>query len=44
MSTLDLNKFDEQPIKLQQAVDFYFGYTVNGVQATAQKDRLITLF
>ena len=37
MSTVDLNNFDEQPTEVQQAIAFYVGYTVNGVQATAEE-------
>ncbi|MGE6578979.1 hypothetical protein ACQKFM_29160 [Paenibacillus xylanexedens] len=37
MSALNLNNFDEQPTEVQQAVAFYVGYTVNGVQATSQE-------
>ncbi|WP_405117884.1 hypothetical protein MHB43_20425 [Paenibacillus sp. FSL H8-0317] len=37
MSTVDLNNFDEQPAEVQQAIAFYVGYSVNGVQATAEE-------
>ncbi|WFA86477.1 hypothetical protein [Paenibacillus amylolyticus] len=37
MSTVDLNNFDEQPVEVQQAIAFYVGYSVNGVQVTAEE-------
>nr|WP_154957460.1 hypothetical protein [Paenibacillus xylanexedens] len=37
MSTVDLNNFDLQPTEVQQAITFYVGYSVNGVQATVQE-------
>lgn len=40
MSTVDLNNFDQQPTEVQQAIAFYVGYSVNGVQATAEERQL----
>lgn len=37
MNTINLNNLNDQPIEVQQAVAFYVGYTVNGVQATADE-------
>lgn len=37
MSFVDLNKLDHQPNEVQQAIAFYVGYSVNGVQATAEE-------
>lgn len=37
MSTVDLNKFDEQPTEVQQAIAFYVGYSVKEVRATAEE-------
>ncbi|WP_090738455.1 hypothetical protein [Paenibacillus sp. Mc5Re-14] len=37
MKKLDLNKLDEEPIEVQQAVAFYASHTINKVRVTTKE-------
>ncbi|MDR6776300.1 hypothetical protein J2W98_000547 [Paenibacillus peoriae] len=37
MKKLDLNKLDEEPIEVQQAVAFYASHTINEVRVTTEE-------
>ncbi|MDQ0497319.1 hypothetical protein [Paenibacillus brasilensis] len=37
MKKLDLNKLDEEPIEVQQAVAFYASHTINEVRLTTKE-------
>ncbi|CCC85721.1 hypothetical protein PPM_2784 [Paenibacillus polymyxa M1] len=37
MKKLDLNKLDEEPIEVQQAVAFYASHTINKVRVTTEE-------
>ncbi|MFT9371894.1 hypothetical protein [Paenibacillus polymyxa] len=37
MKKLDLNKLEDEPIEVQQAVAFYTSHTINKVRVTTEK-------
>ncbi|MCC3380720.1 hypothetical protein ACFQ5D_10850 [Paenibacillus farraposensis] len=37
MKKLDLNKLEDEPIEIQQAVAFYASYTINEIRVTTEE-------
>ncbi|WP_302057262.1 hypothetical protein [Paenibacillus sp. Lou8.1] len=44
MKKLDLNKIEDEPIEVQQAVAFYTSHTINKMRVTTEERLNIILF